>query len=209
MCLIPLINIFYSVLNNSSRGVHSLVTSLDKSIPMIQVFVIPYILWTPFIFLCFVMLCLKNKKIYYRTLLSLLFGLIACYIVYYVFQTEVPRPVIYGKSPLTYLLNIVYKLDNPFNCFPSIHVLTCAIVMRGYSKCKNINITWKIVVWSICILIILSTQFIKQHVILDVLSAILLGELIYNTVSKLNSEVLLIWPTKLFSSLMMKKKLEI
>lgn len=48
---IPILGLFYEILNNSNNGVHSLVTNLDQYIPLITIFIIPYILWYGFILL--------------------------------------------------------------------------------------------------------------------------------------------------------------
>ncbi len=42
MLIIPIVNVFYGILNNSNRGVYTLVTDLDKSMPFIPVFSVPY-----------------------------------------------------------------------------------------------------------------------------------------------------------------------
>ncbi|MFU0825009.1 MAG: hypothetical protein ACFWTK_08525 [Clostridium sp.] len=49
------------------------------------------------------------------------------------------------------------------------------------------------------VLIILSTQFVKQHVILDLVSAIILGEFIFGPVTNVYYDIL---------ALNMKKKME-
>lgn len=51
--LIPLVNILYGVLNNGNGIVHSLVTDIDRMVPFVKAFVVPYVLWYPFLFLHF------------------------------------------------------------------------------------------------------------------------------------------------------------
>lgn len=180
MMSIPISNIFYRLLNNSSRGAYSLILDIDKKVPFIKEFILPYIIWYPFIFLALIYLRFKDKGIYYRTLISLNIGLISCYLIFYFFQTTVARPTLVGTDIFTDLVNIIYNHDRPYNCFPSVHVITTYIVMRGInivSKKKLILLSSNI----IGALIILSTQFVKQHVILDLIAAILLGELIFKT----------------------------
>lgn len=178
MLSIPVSNIFYRLLNNSSRGAYSLILDIDKKVPFIKEFILPYIIWYPFIFLALIYLCFKDKGIYYRTLISLNIGLIICYLIFYFFQTTVYRPLLVGSDIFTDLVRIIYNHDRPYNCFPSVHVITTYIVMRGInivSKKKFILLSSNI----IGTLIILSTQFVKQHVILDLVAAMLLGELIF------------------------------
>ncbi|EQB9786979.1 phosphatase PAP2 family protein, partial [Clostridium botulinum] len=70
---------------------------------------------------------------------------------------------------------------------------------------KTIDIT----VIILGILIILSTQFIKQHVLLDAIFAIILGEGIYNMINYYGLEMIKKCQQKKSSLLMMKKKSEI
>ncbi|WP_270474737.1 phosphatase PAP2 family protein [Clostridium cochlearium] len=185
---IPIINIFYALLNNNNRGVFQLVTSIDNTIPFIKEFIIPYILWYPFIVLSLLFICLKDLKVYYRTLITLNLCLLSCYLIYYFFQTTVPRPTIYGNDIFSFLTLLIYKYDKPFNCFPSIHVVTSYLMIKGIN---SIDCSKKIkhLVIFMSILIIVSTLFIKQHVILDVISAILLGDIIFDFISKLSVKI--------------------
>ncbi|WP_415875578.1 hypothetical protein [Clostridium sp.] len=115
MISIPISNIFYRLLNNSSRGVYTLAMNIDDKIPFIKEFIIPYIIWYPFIFIALVYLCIKDKKVYYRTLISLNIGLIICYLIFYFFQTTVSRPNIEGMDIFTRLVSIIYNHDKPYN----------------------------------------------------------------------------------------------
>lgn len=209
MVLIPIINIFYGYLNNSLRGVHSLVTDLDRSIPFLKIFAIPYLMLFPFITVTLVYFCIYHRKVYYKVISSLVIGMFVCFIVYYLFQTTVPRPKLIGNDILTKLVKFVYNSDNPFNCFPSIHVLFSYVMIKGVKKSESKNL---IINGSICImslLIILSTQFIKQHVILDLIFAILLADGIYKVVDNFSLERCSVWIKKLSWWWTMKKKLEI
>lgn len=42
MSIIPIVNVFYAILNNSNRKVYILVTEFDKAMPFIAVFSVPY-----------------------------------------------------------------------------------------------------------------------------------------------------------------------
>lgn len=186
MAIIPLVNIVYKLLDNSSRGYYVLTMNIDNHIPFIKEFILAYWIWYPFMIVSLVFLCLNCRRLYYRVLFTIIFGMILCYIVYFFFQTSVPRPIVYGNDFFSDFVRNTYKLDRPFNCLPSIHVLTTYAVMRGTFKLPGKNIKYKILIFIIGIFIILSTQFIKQHVILDLITAIVLGEIIYRFIAKQN-----------------------
>lgn len=175
MITIAISNIFYVLLNNGNRGSRELVTYIDKITPFIKEFVIPYILWYIYIPLGLFIIYIFNKKNYFNTIITLNISLIISYLIFYFFQTTVPRPILYGDDIFTKLVMLIYNHDNPYNCFPSVHVISTYMVMRGI----NSSISKKVINYSIQItgiLIILSTIFIKQHVVLDIISAILINE---------------------------------
>jgi hypothetical protein len=68
------------------------------------------------------------------------------------------------------------------NCFPSIHVLTSYILIKGAMNCEKKASIYSVIITVISSLIILSTQFIRQHVIMDLIFAILLGDIIYKAI---------------------------
>ncbi|MCM0648362.1 phosphatase PAP2 family protein [Clostridium swellfunianum] len=206
-CLAPL-NLIYVALNNSERGAKSLVISLDNSIPFVKAFIIPYIIWYGFIFLTMLYLCCKDRDIYYKTLTSYALGLIASYITFYFFQTTVPRPELLEGDILTRMVNSIYSADQPYNCFPSIHVLTSFLMVKGIMASNVRNKVNMSLIWITSFMIIISTVFIKQHVVFDVIGGIVYADVIFRVVELYGGRVFS-WIKKQFLSLMMKKKLEI
>nr|WP_204616248.1 phosphatase PAP2 family protein [Desulforadius tongensis] len=209
MLSIPVSNIFYALLNNSARGAHSMITEIDKAIPFLKIFILPYIIWYPFIFFTLFYLCLRDKKIYFHTLAALNLGLIICYIIYYTYQTTVPRPEVAGKDLLALLVMYIYSSDQPFNCFPSIHCLTSFLMIKGINNSTVKNTFNTTIISFTAAVIILSTLFVKQHVILDVISAILLGDLVFRLVHYFPTSAVLLWLRNSYPLATMKKKLEI
>ncbi|ANC76046.1 hypothetical protein ABE65_004160 [Fictibacillus phosphorivorans] len=191
LCLllsIPLLNIIYQVLNHGERGARQLITAVDHQIPFAEIFIVPYILWYAFIFLMFVYFCVYDRAIYYRTLLSFCVGMLVCYVIYFFFQTTVPRPELVEGGILTKMVQYVYGADQPFNCFPSIHVLSSYLMILGIRHSKMWTIKKDIIVSTIAYSIILSTLFVKQHVVLDVVAGILLSSLLFKLFYYLEAE---------------------
>lgn len=209
MLSIPISNIMYVLLNNGNRGTHSLVTELDQGVPFLKIFILPYLSWYFFIIGTLIYFCFNDRKIYYRTLAAINLGLLISYAVYFFFQTNVPRPDLIGDDFLTMLIGFVYNNDQPYNAFPSIHVLLSFIMIKAINKYPGKNYVNITVVYIIAILIILATQFIKQHVVLDLLSAVVLGGSIFDLVFHINMEGLRAWLKEPYLWLMMKKRSEI
>lgn len=135
-------------------------------------------------------------------------GMLISYVIYLLFQTTVPRPILLGSDFLTRLVGFIYSYDNPFNCFPSLHVLTSYLLIKGIRESKPKIAVDTVIIIGIATVIILSTQFIKQHVVLDVVFAVLLGDGVYKLVGIFNQRSLL-WAKKQFWWLTTKGKLEI
>ncbi|MDT8976211.1 phosphatase PAP2 family protein [Paenibacillus sp. chi10] len=183
---IPVLNICYGLLNHGNTIVHDLSTDLDQEIPFIPAFIIPYVIWYPYILTVLVLVFRKQRNVYYRTLLSLCAGLVICYMVYAVYQTTVPRPEIGEPGLLTALVQLVYQTDAPFNCFPSIHVFTSYLMIKAVSdpdsqhRFPYLRAIVLILSWAI----IVSTLFVKQHVFMDVAAGIVVADLVYNLIRK-------------------------
>lgn len=178
----------YPLFNSDSRGVYSLVTEFDTALPFMKEFIIPYIAWYPFMAFGLLYFCIKDKDIYYKILISLIIGTLISYATFFVFQTHVPRPELTGSDLFTKLVSIIYANDKPYNCFPSLHVLQTYLIIKGIKVSTLKNKLNDFVITSTGTLIILSTQFIKQHVILDLVVSVILGEVLFRLVCKLDLE---------------------
>ena len=97
LLLIPLVGLIYIHLNQAGGIAYSLVTDLDRQIPFMKAFVVPYLSWYGFLLLGFLYLAYKDRRNYYITLVEFVIGLLICYGVYAIYQTTVPRPELTGK----------------------------------------------------------------------------------------------------------------
>ncbi|NOU73661.1 inositol phosphorylceramide synthase [Paenibacillus sp. LMG 31458] len=176
LLLIPLVGLIYIHLNQADGVAYSLVTDLDRQIPFMKSFVIPYLSWYGFLLVGFLYLAYKDRSMYYKTLFQFIMGLLLCYGVYAIYQTTVPRPELTGSDWLLRMVQWVYRSDQPFNCFPSTHVLTSYLMMKAYLRSTTIFWSYKIAVTSMSLLIIVSTLLVKQHVLLDIVGAVLVSE---------------------------------
>jgi len=186
LLFIPALNVIYTHLNHDGAGVNDLMTDLDERIPFLPAFIIPYMLWYPYIFAMLVVFFIKDRSHYVRSFVIVILGLLASYATYSVFQTTVPRPELISDGFLTHLVSIVYAHDAPFNCFPSIHVLTSYIVMKAAFR-SRLHPNAKRAVFFFSWTIIFSTLFVKQHAMLDGAGAIMLAELLFAFVNRLDA----------------------
>ena len=147
---------------------------LDDKIPFWGWLVYVYNMFYPFCFLAFYLLYKKDEKTYYKGVIAGMIGFMISNIIFLFIPTIMYRPPIPNYDPFTnFVIKVTFFFDEPpLNCFPSIHCIFCFQVIYSYimSKCSFKRKTWVIICSSI---IILSTLFVKQHYIYDVISAFL------------------------------------
>jgi membrane-associated phospholipid phosphatase len=165
----------YGLTNGIPRQLHTMELWLDRMIPFNEYFIVPYIIWGPCIFLSFIFFYFKNRDAYYRMIASSVIGHIFAYAFYMTYQTHVPRPFITDDTIFLKMVNYIYSNDQPVNCFPSIHVLTTYLMMRAFFW-EKLPKRYAWIPQFIGISIIVSTVFVKQHVVIDIAGGIILGE---------------------------------
>ncbi|SDX14265.1 phosphatase PAP2 family protein [Paenibacillus sp. CF384] len=183
MLVFPIMGWLYALTNRPGAQVYSLVTDLDRAIPLVKIFVLPYSVWIFYIYLCLVYFFIKDPAVYRRSLITYVVCALICYGIYLVFQTTVPRPELVGTDPFTRLLGYVYGRDEPFNCFPSIHCFSSYMVMKALYNSSFRNRINQTLIYGMSSIIIVSTFFIKQHVIFDAFAGIILADVVYRLVT--------------------------
>lgn len=154
---------------------YELKTFLDDKIPLIPFFAVFYLLICPLIFLPFIY-AYKNKRLFYH--LSLTFFLVATFlnIFYVLFQTTVPRPDVLPSGLFGRLVAFIYSFDKPLCCFPSGHAAFSLLVNLSFFKIKK-KVAYYLI--PLTVLIFLSTLFIKQHYVLDIVGGAVVAVLGY------------------------------
>lgn len=204
----PIMSYLYTILNHIPAHAHNIAISLDQSIPFVSIFVLPYMFWHLFIPLSFALLCFLDKKAYLKTMLVYIVGCLIANLIFGIYQTTLPRAILNVTDWTTNLVRIIYKNDNPVNCFPSIHVFTSYMMLRTFLSLKANYKPAKFAVSIGSILIILSTVLIKQHTILDGLGGILLGEILINLVNYYEVSLGTLYLRKFFKNYSLKSIFE-
>lgn len=185
LLVMPVLGYIYKLLNSHPRDAVILSTKIDSGIPFMPVFILPYIIWYIFIFGYLVYFWYKDTHVYVKTLTVIVIGELICFLVYFYFQTTVPRPALHGDGLLIDLVAMIYSHDRPYNAFPSIHVLTTFAIILGNIHVKNKHLFHALFVPAMGGLIIISTLFVKQHFILDMFASMFLTSFIYGIVFEL------------------------
>lgn len=184
---------FYPYFNHPRPWTFSFVISIDRLIKFTPAWIVFYVIWYAYLPILGVMLFRQNRRLYLRWIMAMIIGIASCFAIYSIFQTTVPRPVVAGNDIFSAMVRTIYSNDKPYNCFPSIHVLTTFITMLAVSKLQDIR---KIITGAAFIigwLINFSTLFTKQHVFLDMMAGILLATLAFYVADALAEEISKKW----------------
>jgi membrane-associated phospholipid phosphatase len=144
-------------------------SKIDSKIPLISIFILPYLFY--FLFFPLSIIILYNTKFVVEFLIVLTIGNLINSIFWYVFPNGVKRPKIVPKIFFDKLVFNLYKRDKyDTNGFPSAHVFHTLIgsvyLSIAFPKFSFIS-------YIIGFLIIISTVFVKQHYIIDIFGGVI------------------------------------
>jgi membrane-associated phospholipid phosphatase len=164
--------ILYIPLNRPTGCLHSVRTPLDAHVPFVPCFVVPYLLYFPFLWGA-ILWRAASKCQFGRTVLAFLLINLTSAFCYHIYQTYVVRePLPEYAGCCVNLVRLVYGHDQPYNGFPSSHAsgaIFAAIILWKY---KHPLRTCGAV---LTFLILASTVLIRQHYLIDVLGGTLLA----------------------------------
>lgn len=167
--------LLFAYLENRTIYVYHVVhTVFDDYIPFCEYFVIPYLLWFPYMVLAVIYFVFfnKNKREYYQLIFNLMMGMTVFLIVSYIYpNVQHLRPEEFTRDNVfTHLVQWLYKTDTPTNILPSIHVFNSLAVHMSLVSCESLKKYRSVKYGSFILttLIIMSTMFLKQHSVIDV-----------------------------------------
>ena len=157
--------------NNSGTAVSC---SLDYKIPFLEIFVIPYVGWYLLIAVSLLYFALYNVENFKRLQIFIIVTQIAAMVIYIIFPNFQPlRPDVYPRDNfLTDIVALLQTADTNSNVCPSLHVAYSIGIASIWLKEKDAKWWVKTLIVIFCILVCLSTAFIKQHSVIDGLVAI-------------------------------------
>lgn len=156
---------------------------IDDKIPFIEFFVVPYFLWFAYIAVTLMYFFFTDVKSYYKMCIFLFSGMT----IFLIISTVYPnghhlRPEVFARDNIFVdMVKFLYNTDTPTNLFPSIHVYNSIGTHIAIAKSEKLKDN-KIIRGGSFILmtsIILSTVFLKQHSMFDVLTAFFLSIVLY------------------------------
>lgn len=160
--------------------------ALDDHIPFCELFVVPYLLWFAYVAVVILYFFFRDKNDYFRVCTFLFTGMT----VFLLVSTLWPnghhlRPAVMPRDNVfTQMIAVLYRADTPTNLWPSIHVynsLGCHIAIMKSSRLRKYK-GIRICSFVLCVSIIMSTVFIKQHSVFDMATAFVMAAVMYGVV---------------------------
>lgn len=173
-----------------TKRYHVIHMDLDDLIPFNEYFIVPYLLWFGYVAAVLLFTFFKDKGDYYRMCGFMFTGMTVFLIVSTVFPNgHHLRPAAFAQENIfTALVAQLYSTDTPTNLFPSIHVYNSIAAHLAVMHSESLRSKRWISAGSflLCVSIILSTVFLKQHSIFDMITAFMLAGLMYPLVYRID-----------------------
>lgn len=165
--------------NITPEHLHIISSPLDQYIPFLPVFIIPYLFWFVYIALPGMYFLFCEREVFCRLMYFGMIGMTVFLLISYVYPNGLAiRPEhLIGESVFIKLTRYVYSVDTSTNVLPSIHVFNSIGIYLAVKDSDNLRKKKGIRYASltITVLIILSTMFVKQHSVVDVIAGLLLS----------------------------------
>ena len=155
---------------------HDMALPLDDRIPFRPA-------WVSVYFLCYITwgvnslwILSEGKQHGYRFAAAYILALMVSGVIFLAWPGTMRRPEVTGSGLSDGLMRRLYQVDSPTNLCPSLHVLFSYFCWRGTMGCKGIPCWYQWLSLLFLILVCFSILFVKQHVLVDIPSAVLVGE---------------------------------
>lgn len=157
---------------------HSLLLPVDELFSFrpewITVYFGCYISWVLF----YILICRENDKVCYDFVVAEVIAKLICLVIFISYPTVMKDRATDLRNGLFDLgVAFLYKIDKPYNLFPSIHCLASYISFRGILWCKKVPAWVKISAGVIAVLVFFSVLFTKQHYFVDIFAGIAVVEI--------------------------------
>lgn len=181
--LIVYLILFFIVERLTEDNYHVIHMALDDKIPFCEYFVIPYFCWFAYVAGFVLYFIFVDKESYWPMFWFLVTGMTVFLIVSFVYPNgHELRPAQFPRDNVfTRMIANLYQTDTATNILPSIHVYNSIGIHIAVHKSRRLSKHRPVQIASgiLSALIIMSTVFIKQHSMVDVISAFGLAAVVY------------------------------
>lgn len=156
--------------------------SLDRKIPFCEFLVIPYYLWFAFLVFIHLYTLLFDIPAFKKLMYFIIIANTATVIFYIIYPNmQVLRPTEFARDNIFVdIVKNLYVIDTNTNVCPSLHVIDSFAVLFAGWRAKGLNKPlWRIIFLILTVLISISTVFLKQHSVIDIIFALALCLAVY------------------------------
>lgn len=176
ICL-SLVAAFYATRLFTTGGAHYDVSlPLDARVPLctpfIAVYVLAYCQWVAVLWFT----TRESMDLFFQASAAEIVGKIIAIPIFLIFPTAMARPEITGSGFFDDLTRLIYACDSPDNLFPSLHCYDSWLCLRCVCRMKNAPGWFKWANGIFSVLVFASVVLVKQHLLVDILGGIALGE---------------------------------
>ena len=156
---------------------YSMYTALDSIIPFVPAFISVYILAYVQWILGYGLIARENKHVFSWIVTGEIIAKAMALVCFVTVPTTITRPEVSDTGLWNVLTNYVYSSDAPDNLFPSVHCLESWVCFRGAMHLKKPGKWYKYASLLFTLLVFASTVLVKQHVVLDIVGAVVFVEI--------------------------------
>lgn len=173
--------LFLNWLNSDRVHYFNVGFPFESQIPFIPFFVFGYTLVYISVFGVYL---LMPDNVYFKKVAKMFFVLTTVHFAFFILMPVkmTLRPILsQGTGIINEIVKFYYWIDNPYNCFPSLHV---AYTLLGGLVLWNYKRKWACVYMLTTLIVSISVILVKQHYILDVVGGYVTAILIYLVMSR-------------------------
>lgn len=147
----------------------------EANIPLIPFFVVGYS--SVYFGLILIYILVDDYSLFKKTVAFFVTVVTVHLVIFLLLPVKMARPDIANAGGMmTRLTYYYYLIDNPVNCFPSLHVsypFAGTIILWNYKR------RWAYLMAALTLFIAISVVLVKQHYIMDIVGAIFTTSMVY------------------------------
>ena len=156
---------------------HVIHCALDDLIPFCEGFLIFYVSWYVLIVLSLLYFLRWDVPSFRKLQIFIMITQAVAMLIYILWPSRQDlRPEVFPRQNfLTWVMGVIYAFDTNTGVCPSLHVAYSIGIASVWLREKAVRPLWRGLIALLCVLISISTAFVKQHSVLDILAALPLG----------------------------------
>lgn len=152
---------------------------LDRMIPYEPVWIWVYLGCFGYWIVNYILITRLGREEWFRFATGDYLSRVCCGVFFFLLPTANVRPEEYVPGISGELMRFMQGMDAPTNLFPSVHCLVSWLCYVGLRGKEEIPKWYRIFSCVFSLLVFASTQFTKQHYLIDIAGALVIAELCY------------------------------